>query len=120
MTSERMRRQMDRMLDEAEEAASADDWPLVANKARAVLALEPDNADALGFLAMAEANLGATPASAPVAATPTREAQAPAPAAVPDSFAAGRYRVRKFLGEGGKNACSLPTTNCSTGTLRSR
>src|SRR5688572_25227628 len=50
MVSERMRRQLDRLLDEAESAASADDWALVSSKARAVLALEEDNADAQGLI----------------------------------------------------------------------
>ena len=103
MTSERMRRRLEAFLDEADEAASAQDWVRVAGAARAALTIEADNADALVFLKMAEANLGASVApstSAPAAPTTVTPA-------VPESFAAGRYHVRKFLGEGGKKRVFL-------------
>ena len=38
MTSERMRRRLDAFLDEADVAATANEWLLVADKARAALA----------------------------------------------------------------------------------
>lgn len=78
------------------------DWATVAEKARAVLASDPDSEDAQTFLKMAEANLGA-----PAATSTPAPALTPAAPAVPESFAAGRYHVRKFLGEGGKKRVFL-------------
>ena len=102
MPSERTQRQIDSFLDQAEAAAALRDWPAVAELARAALAMDPDNEDAPALLRAAEANLGSpattsTPAPAPTATAPT----------VPESFAAGRYHVRKFLGEGGKKRVFL-------------
>ena len=54
MPSERIQRQIDRLLDEAEEAISSQDWPAVGEHARSVLRLDPENADALAYLAAAE------------------------------------------------------------------
>jgi tetratricopeptide (TPR) repeat protein len=103
MVSERMRRRLDAFLDQAEAASDARDWNAVAEHARAALAIESDNADALTFLRMAEANLGApTFTSAP----PPEAPRAPS-VEQPTSFAAGRYHVRKFLGEGGKKRVFL-------------
>jgi len=39
MASERTQRQIDRLLDEAEEAITEEDWSTVGSRARAVLAL---------------------------------------------------------------------------------
>ncbi len=103
MVSERMRRRLDAFLDEADVAATANEWNLVADKARAVLALEPENADALGYLKMAEANLGAAPTPASEPAPPPSSTQP----ALPESFAGGRYRVVRFLGEGSKKRVYL-------------
>lgn len=54
MLSERAQRQADRFLDAAEEAMSCFDWSGVQQNAQAVLAIDPDNADARTFLAAAE------------------------------------------------------------------
>ncbi len=54
MASERTQRQIERLLDEAEEAISQRDWGKVGNCARDVLRLEPGNSGALAFLAAAE------------------------------------------------------------------
>ena len=99
MLSERVRRQVERLLDEAEEAVARLDWETVRDRARAVVAFDPENSDALAFMAAAERGLGdeAPPERAPgPAVSPT----SPSPA--PTSFADGRYEVKKFLGEGGK------------------
>jgi len=37
MPSERMKRQIDRLLNEAEEAIASQDWPAVGDRARSVL-----------------------------------------------------------------------------------
>lgn len=108
MVSERMQRRIDGFLDEAEVSASRHEWPSVAESARAVLAIDEENVDALGFLKMAAAN-GVDGTTALAAATPAPLASASPPATplLPDSFAAGRYHVRRFLGEGGKKRVFL-------------
>src|SRR5947209_3195565 len=69
MATERMRRRLEALLDEADAAVTLGNWQSVAEKARAALAIEADNGDALTFLKMAEANFGGTAAavSAPTA-----------------------------------------------------
>ena len=54
MASERVQRQIDRLLDEAEEAIGRSDWNLVRDRASNALRFDPDNADALAFLAAAD------------------------------------------------------------------
>ena len=54
MASERVQRQIDRLLDQAEEAVGQKSWTLVRENAQAVLDLDPDNGDARTFLAAAE------------------------------------------------------------------
>ena len=103
MPSERTLRQIDRLLDEAEEAMSRREWDEVVEKARAVLAMHPDNEDAPPLLRAAEANLGASPSRA---ASPPADPAKPA-TEQPTSFAGGRYEVRRFLGEGGKKRVFL-------------
>jgi hypothetical protein len=109
MVSERMQRQIDALLDQAEAAVATQDWSAVAGAARAVLAIDTDNADAQGFLKMAEANgvsAEATSADPPAAASASVEPARPA-SDQPASFADGRYEVRRFLGEGGKKRVFL-------------
>ncbi len=65
MPSERVQRQIDRLLDEAEEAISRYDWEAVREAGHAVLAIDPENADAITYLASADRALGATAASSP-------------------------------------------------------
>ncbi len=57
MASERIQRQIDRLLDEAEEAITSQDWATVGDRARSVLRLDPENQDALSYLAAAERDL---------------------------------------------------------------
>ena len=58
MPSERVQRPIDRLLDDVEEAISRFDWNAARQGARAVLALDAENADALAYLAAAERDLG--------------------------------------------------------------
>ena len=51
MASERVKRQVDRLLDEVEQALTKFDRDAVKRCAEAVLRLDPDNQDALTFLA---------------------------------------------------------------------
>ena len=104
MASDRLQRQIERLLDEAEEAISRFDWEALLQRAQAVLAMDPENRDALAFLATAERAMGG---SVPPLTTsrPTST-----PTAIPDhptSFANGRYQVNRFLGEGGKKKVYL-------------
>lgn len=55
MTSERMQRRIDRLLDDAEEAADQHDWDRVLECVRGVLAVDPENQDAVSLRTMAEA-----------------------------------------------------------------
>jgi tetratricopeptide (TPR) repeat protein len=101
MASERIQRQIDRLLDEAEVAFGVSDWATLAERARRVLLLEPGNEDGATFLAVAEAGLADGAAPSPGARdTPIEEQQ-------PKSFADGRYVVERFLGEGGKKKVYL-------------
>ena len=57
MQSERIQKRIDRLLDQADEAADARDWASVREVSLSVLAADPANADAKTFLAMAEPHL---------------------------------------------------------------
>jgi hypothetical protein len=114
MVSERTQRRIDSLLDEAEEAIAQLDWQLVQSRAQAVLALDPDNPDAINYQAAADRALGGTaqrPNGFPTTATPPAIATPPvssgASAREPTSFADGRYQVQRFLGEGGKKKVYL-------------
>ena len=58
MASERVQRQIDSLLDEAEAAISQFDWEKVRQCAQAVLRLDPENTDALFYLAAADRDSG--------------------------------------------------------------
>ena len=60
MASERLKRQIDRLPDEVEAAVSQLDWLVVRDRTQAVLALDPENADAATYLAAAERALSAS------------------------------------------------------------
>jgi len=133
MTSERVQRRIERQLDQAEEAADEFDWARVEAISRSVLAVDAENADAMAFMAMAGPHLtGATEGEVPL---PTgedkggREGSQPesrvgadgdpprgdqlststrrGKLAIPTSFANGRYKVIRSLGEGGKKRVYL-------------
>jgi len=106
MPSERVQRQIDRLLDEAESAIERGDWPRTRELSESVLRLDPDNADARSYLEAAQRE---NPAGSPPA-TPSQPAAIPEPPSappLPTSFAGGRYAVRAFLGEGAKKRVYL-------------
>ena len=120
MASERIQRQIDRFLDEAEEAVAQGDWSVVSDRANKVLALDPDNADARTYMAAAHraqggpgdgAALPSGPASASPTAAPITAGHPNSPRpdniGVRTSFANGRYQVDRLLGEGGKKRVYL-------------
>ena len=122
MTTERIKRRIERLLDQVEEAADSRNWQEVYDLASEVTDLDEENADALAFLRMAERRLGAAPAPTPASEPPTPpeapsapEAPAlpppPAQRATPTSFSDGRYEVKRFLGEGGKKMVYLAHDN---------
>jgi len=103
MATERIQRRIDLLLDEADQAVANSEWELVLDRAKNVLAFDPENQDALAFLTAAERSLGG-------AATSEKESSPrPDTRAIdqPISFANGRYEVRRFLGEGGKKKVYL-------------
>ncbi|MCI0860018.1 MAG: serine/threonine protein kinase, partial [Chloroflexi bacterium] len=102
MASDRIQRQIERLLDEAEDAFDQGDWDRLSDRANRVLLLDPENSDALSFLTAAERALATT------ARAPTSQPATPTAALVsPTSFANGRYQVKQFLGEGGKKKVYL-------------
>ena len=102
MTSDRIQRQIDRLLDEADRAFSTRDWAALQDAANDVLSLDGANAEAKTYLAAAQRNLASetTPASPAPASSAVASPQ-------PTSFANGRYTVKRFLGEGGKKRVYL-------------
>ena len=105
MPSERLQRRIEALLDEADTAMASGDWATVQARARSVLAADPDNADGHEYLAMAERGLAGA-VHAQEAPTPPAGAASTAPV-LPASFVAGRYAVRRFLGEGGRKRVYL-------------
>lgn len=108
MPSERVQRQIDRLLDEAEQASAKKDWAAVADRAQHALTFDPSNEDALELLEVAKRALGKegealaatslAPKPVPANASPLQPTAPPHPT----SFASGRYAVKRFLGEGGR------------------
>ena len=92
MASQRIQRQIGRLLDEAEEAVSRSDWASVQDRAQNVLAFDPENADALAFMAAAERAL-ATSFDHTSDATISGAPPSPPSEPLPTSFAGGRYQV---------------------------
>ena len=106
MPSERVQRRIDRLLDQAEEAAENFDWSKVTEAAKAVLRVEPGNPDALDFIKMAGDDVGGDPDAITSSSETVAETTE-----FPSSFASGRYTVSKFLGEGGKKRVYLAHDN---------
>ena len=100
--SERLKRQIDRLLNDAEEAISQLDWGTVRARAQAVRAYDPDNFDALAFLTGAERALGREDSGPTCEDQPASITSHTPPTAEPIPFANGRYKVKDFLGERGK------------------
>ena len=103
MASERIKRPIDSLLDEADAAIKQHDWGVVHDRAESVLAIDPENSDAITYRASAERALGNSSPSTPSATTTTPVATP----AQPTSFANGRYQVNRFLGEGGQKKVYL-------------
>ena len=101
MTTDRVQRRIQRLLDQIDEAEAARDWQLVLDLAKDVLGIEPENKEPRSYLESSQRRLGQA-AGTPIAPPPSRpQNSSPAPS-LPTSFANGRYTVKRFLGEGGK------------------
>ena len=127
MTSERAQRRIERLLDRIDAAEEADDWTSVQILSQNVLAVDPENAEAIAYLEAAERWLavehrdpvgesGSSRPSGHNASTlrplpSAEEGRAPAlqrkDEGDPTSFANDRYQVSRFLGEGGKKRVYL-------------
>ena len=111
MASDRIQRRIDLLLDEADGAVGNSEWDLVLDRAKNVLAFDPENQEALSYLSAAERAL--SNASTPETESPTPVEGSSAPIAgkldQPTSFSNGRYQVERFLGEGGRKKVYLAT-----------
>ncbi|MCH7906671.1 MAG: hypothetical protein IIB26_04495, partial [Chloroflexi bacterium] len=102
-----MKKRIEQMLDEAEEAVVAGRWDQVQTLCDSILRLDPSNTDALALVEAASRDTGvldagtapSAPARSPPSSTDTLSADSKD---APASFANGRYQVSRFLGEGGK------------------
>ena len=107
MPSERVTRHIERLLDDLDLALEARDWAKVRDLASDVLRLEPENQDALAFLAAAERDTGDAIAGTADITKTDDGPPAPTTTDIPSSFANGRYEVIRLLGEGGKKMVYL-------------
>src|SRR3954447_17981097 len=107
MPSERVQRQIDRLLDQAEEAIGRQEWTAASAAAQAVLGLDASNEDALAFSHAIERALAVVSAPVPDVAKAALTPSTPAVVHQPTSFCNGRYQVKSFLGEGGKKRVYL-------------
>jgi serine/threonine protein kinase len=117
MASERIRRQVEHLLDKAEDAISRFDWELVDRYAQAALALDPHNADGVALLDATNRALGNTAATSefelqnatdPLSMVePSSQYEDTAGNDIPISFANDRYQIVKMLGEGGRKKVYL-------------
>jgi len=103
MPSERMQRQIDRLLDEAELGET--NWSLVRDRAQNVLALDPDNSDARSYLAAADVHSGPKRLCPSMRDGPTKTPANGSTATI--SFANGCYQATPLLGECAKKRVRL-------------
>ena len=82
MASDRIKQQVERLLDNLEEAVEQRDWQLVRQLAEDVLVLDPDNVDAPPYLSAAERALGPKQPEEPKGTIPEQDHE------VPDTFSA--------------------------------
>jgi type II secretory pathway component HofQ len=65
MPSDRVQRHIDALLDDAEQAARAQEWERARELCEQVLTLDPENADARAFLAVAVRGLAGAGGAGP-------------------------------------------------------
>ena len=87
MPSERIQRRIDSLLDEADEAVKQRDWSVVRERAESALRMDPENPDALAYLAAADRDTSAPAARTGVPETSPVSPPAPVATPQPTSFA---------------------------------
>ena len=97
MVSERSKRRIERLLDEADEGVSQLDWELVRNRAQAVLAFDPDNSDAADLLNAVDRAIGSSPGSVSSPTPDPGQTQEAAPTGTPSSTATAPEAERRQL-----------------------
>ena len=108
MVSQRIQRQIDRLLDEAGEAVRRSDWVVAVDRAQNVLAFDPENPDALAYVTAADRALEAvSEPSAESDILPEASSEDAPSEPLPAAFGGGRYMVRELLGEGGSKRVYL-------------
>ncbi|MCH8282536.1 MAG: protein kinase, partial [Chloroflexi bacterium] len=114
MASERVQRRLERLLNQLDEAESQGDWESVRALAQDVLEIDADNTEAAAYLRSADRRLDPVPTTVPTTASNLSDRAPSFPPTVgerqdarPNSFANGRYQVKRFLGEGGKKRVYL-------------
>lgn len=97
MASERLQRQIDRLLDEAELAIAQRDWASVRERALDVVAIDPENQERQDFLAAANSALEGSPSppSDPPIASNSATPSAVTPHS-PSSFSNGPSSLIRF------------------------
>jgi tetratricopeptide (TPR) repeat protein len=100
-----MRRRLERLLDEADETADRRDWERVRQLAQDALGIDGDNTDARDFLRVADRAPERVEQATQPSPTPLKAEAARTDG--PNSFAEGRYKAKRFLGEGGKKRVYL-------------
>lgn len=97
MASERLQRQIERLLDEAEQSIAHRDWATVQERAQDVISIDPENREGQAFLAAAQRALGASPSpwSSYIEQAATSTAQ-PAPPSSPGPEAERRQLTVMF------------------------
>ena len=74
MPSERIQRQIDDLLDEAEQALKQGNWKLALELSHRIIVFDPENADAKEFISFADRGLSSTETTP---SSPTDEVQSP-------------------------------------------
>ena len=91
MASERVQRQIDRLLDEADEAAAQQDWETVRARAQHVLTFDPENHEGQAFLSAARRALEGTPPAVGLTTSVEQPAAAVDETQAQDSLAGGVF-----------------------------
>jgi len=106
LEAEGRQRRIERLLEEAGEAITKEDWPILASRARPILAFDPDNGDALDLIAAAERALSGSGASPSAPPPPSSTAPTPHRLTSPPRSPTAAMK-KKLLGEGGKKKVYL-------------
>ena len=91
MASDRIQRQIDRLLDEADEAAAQQDWETVRARAQHVLTFDPENREGQAFLSAARRALEGTPPTVGLTTSVEQPAAAVDETQAQDSLAGGVF-----------------------------